>query len=796
MGILAIRGLQANDTYRYMIGDNYQVSDTIRVNNSDDIVINIPNIDETVRVLASRLGHYTDAIVLPTDQGGIYNPVFLAIPGIVNVAASGMDAADYIGYDDATLTVNILQQMYDKVRSDESNQALNISLWCEYMHTIPLFLLLNDARLLDSVQNSILNVNYPTDVISYNRAVNGTVNALRPVRYDSDITITYRNIPIKRIDARTVQYRIKEGDLKLFPQDLHHYVSLLRSGGSQGNALPERITVLERVAGQNADYYRSIADLIPLGLSVVSEDGDAVVNATVQAVPPAMQAGVDYHIGISNPNAQYLAGPISYENSRSSISGMVHVHAEVRPIDSSYITFKLRRNHRHVVSGSPADAIIARIIARNGTLESDIILLNADLSHFHTYSLTPNFYEFRDGGSSDSEYVADVEVQTTDQIVFADKILAFRVPVNYEAHYTERVPIHVFTPVYHDGARASDYLIFRMWKEEAPPDNTLLEEIKAAVQAVKDDIDDVRYKDAYTVIDSLTKSNDTAYNPIHDHYAGDRITMVTKSILYSIRAKFGAPSNTTVKLVLRKLDGNNFVGDILHEQQFQIDGNNINGKDYTVILNKPVMLEAGVYVIGFVADDIAGNFATSINNDPDGVPKLRWYEGANQVIVDVTHVSAIKLEFNEYLKLDGIKSAVVDDDGNTAIAGINVIKPDIISIDSIVRAIKSITDKININNNGDVLAAISQAARADIANDVWSTSLSETDLFNADSIIRAIRTMYGVSAGAVEQDVINSTIKYFDVFNPAAVALSFALYDSNNDPAKLKPVFRRGNSND
>ena len=78
-----------------------------------------------------------------------------------------------------------------------------------------------------------------------------------------------------------------------------------------------------------------------------------------------------------------------------------------------------------------------------------------------------------------------------------------------------------------------------------------------------------------------------------------------------------------------------------------------------------------------------------------------------------------------------------------------------------------------------------------MATQVWNVSLASTAAFSANAIIKAIRVMYGVSAGKVTQSAEDSDIQYEDVFVPAMVVASFDLLDADNNPAGLKPVYKR-----
>ena len=122
-------------------------------------------------------------------------------------------------------------------------------------------------------------------------------------------------------------------------------------------------------------------------------------------------------------------------------------------------------------------------------------------------------------------------------------------------------------------------------------------------------------------------------------------------------------------------------------------------------------------------------------------------------------------------------------------------KDSILETKALIETIKVITDKFTFNQANDIAASLSDGEAKHVATQVWNVSLASTAAFSVNSIIHAIRVMYGISAGDVTQDKEDSDIKYMDMFVPAMIVASFDLSDADGDPAGLNAVFKRGKNN-
>ena len=192
--------------------------------------------------------------------------------------------------------------------------------------------------------------------------------------------------------------------------------------------------------------------------------------------------------------------------------------------------------------------------------------------------------------------------------------------------------------------------------------------------------------------------------------------------------------------------------------------------------------------------NISGKFIVCVEADDTITAGV---DGINTVL----HPSADKGIFNFNFGGNGAYNAeatmrtqllAVDHRGITGILNaITKNKDSILETKAIIESVKAITDKFVFDQANAIAASLSDEEGKNVATQVWNVSLASTAAFSANAIIKAIRIMYGISAGAVAQSAVDSDIKYYDKFVDAMTVATFMLYDEDGNAAGAKPVYKR-----
>ena len=648
----------------------------------------LPLIRAVLRI--ARLGYssvQSDELVVSP----IFNvPILTASNGIV-YTPTGANLDDYFTWrrinpsDTLGAIIQIKKDVFDSEKNAQENIQFNVNLFVEYDYSLPEFLFyLGGANKPDTIVREFadnkLGLNYNLEAFPKTVPISGIAYAHHPVSYTDDITIGHKKIPITKTAPRTAQYSIAKNAFEhtTFPSDLHYYILQLISSGVNNLPVPPKIIVTEYIdSGPDVarPYFKKVGELRPPIITRVINGDDALCTFVDNAVDAVMQDGKTYYIGIADSTVSQLSGPILYDTSKTAGHGGVEL-GTFRDQDNDFITFRLHRDYHNLDADDNTKNIINHIKSGSGTLPIGTIIdilnkpdADGNATHFETLILQ-SAAVFNEYNPTTEYYGVSLELGLGHSVDFQDKVLGFRIPVNFNTDYDYQCR-HVFS-VGLDAQTVSPTII-SLFPDDIPPDDkALLEEIRAfvvdnnkliskndaAISTLIKNMDEMRDKTVNSEYDSFSGANVSHYIPIHDHVSGDRIKITNTSLIKSIFGKFGSPAPAQITLMIQKLKGNTLVGGVLYTQTFDSPLGSL-GEDITVVLDEPIELEPGEYAFGYVSGVTAGYFGTPTQEAYDpGNAKLRWRLGDADVANENNAYTACKIAYLEKLRLETISVPV------------------------------------------------------------------------------------------------------------------------------------------
>ena len=627
----------------------------------------------------------------------IVNPTFSVQPLIQNpgitYAPTGADLDEYFDWrrinpnDTLGAIIQIKKDVFDAAKSVEENIQFNVNLFVEYDYSLPKFLFylggpVKPKTIIIEFADNKLGLNYNLEALPTTSSISGTAYAHHPVSYTDDITIGHKKIPISKIAPRTAQYSIAKNahEHTTFPSDLHYYLLQLISSGINNLPAPQKIIITEYItSGPDVakPYYKKVGELRPPIITRTIDGDDAICTFVDNTVDSVLQDGKTYYIGIADGTLPQLSGPILYDTTQTAGHGGIEM-GTYQDQGNDFITFRLHRDYHNLDADANTKNIINHIKSGSGTLPIGTIIdilnkpdADGNATHFETITLQ-SVAVFNEYNPTTEYYGVSLELGLGESADFQDKVLGFRIPVDYDQDYDYQCRAVLSVPL--DNQELSPTIISLFSYTIPPDDREILEQILGTVQnnnlivsgnntsivGLTEDIDEMRRNITDSEYDSYTGATVTHYIPIHDHVSGDRISFENVSIVKSIFGKFGSPVPTPITITIQKLDGNNLVGEVLHTQTFESPLGSL-GEEVTVKLDKLLELEAGDYAFGYVSGEVAGYFGTQILDAKNpGNVKLRWRAGDTSVSNENGVYTAVKVTYNEKLGLGVILKPIND----------------------------------------------------------------------------------------------------------------------------------------
>ena len=674
----------------FTVGDNPSAIINVEIPDVHGDSPELPLARAVMRV--ARLGHGSvqsdDLIVSPIFSV----PPFVAFVGIT-YTPTGANLDDYFAWrrinpnDTLDAIIQIKKDVFDAAKSVEENIQFNVNLFVEYDYSLPKFLFylggpVKPKTIIIEFADNKLGLNYNLEAFPKTVPISGTAYAHHPVSYTDDITIGHKKIPITKTAPRTAQYSIARNahEHTTFPSDLHYYLLQLISSGINNLPVPQKIIITEYItSGPDVarPYFKKVGELRPPIITRVINGDDALCTFIDNAVDAVMQDGKTYYIGIADSTVAQLSGPILYDTTQTAGHGGIEM-GTYRDQDNDFITFRLHRDYHNLDADANTRAIIEHIKSGSGILPEGTVIdilnkpdADGNATHFETLILQ-SAAVFNEYNPTTEYYGVSLELGLGHRADFQDKVLGFRIPVNFNTDYDYQCRAVLSVPL--DNQELSPTIISLFSYAIPPDDRVLLEQILDTVQAnnvivsnnktsivgLTEDIDEMRRNIADSEYDSYTGATVTHHIPIHDHVSGDRISFENVSIIKSIFGKFGSPVPTPITLTIQKLDGNNLVGEVLHTQTFESPLGSL-GEEVSVKLDKLVELEAGDYAFGYVSGEVAAYFGTASQDAKNpGNTKLRWYAGDAAVSEENGTYTTVKITYNEKLGLGEILKPIND----------------------------------------------------------------------------------------------------------------------------------------